>query len=161
MSNKAIKEYVEQLCAHLGVQKVEIAVEDEDQFVRVQLDVAEEESGMLIGYHGETIACMQRIITASFFDELKEKKLLLNINNYKQKREETVSMLAQNMADQVLQTGKAVTLPFLPANERLIVHTTLKQVEGVQTVSEGEGDQRRLVIRPSDEKNIPEDSKME
>ena len=145
---QSIQEYLSQLFAHLGSQGAEIAISEEDNFIQIQINVSDEESGILIGYHGETIASLQRLLAVTFYHDLQDKKIILNVNNYKQKREELVKKMALNMANQALETMSSVVLPYLPSNERLIVHTSLKELEGVSTASQGEGDQRRLVITP-------------
>lgn len=142
-----IIDFTDQLLAHMGVTDIQVHVEETDSFYEVNLATDEQQSGMLIGYHGETIASLQKVLSLVFREKLEsDKKIVVNINDYKQKREAAVSTMADRLAERVLETGQPQVLPSLPANERLIVHMMFKDHPELQTQSEGEGNQRRLVI---------------
>ncbi|MEO8581578.1 MAG: R3H domain-containing nucleic acid-binding protein [Patescibacteria group bacterium] len=141
-----ITTYTQDLLAHMGVTEAEVAVLEEDENVVVQISVSDQESGMLIGHHGETIAALQRMMNISFRDKAEEKRIVVNVNDYKQKREEVLKNMAHRFAERAIESNVPQYLPFLPANERLIVHVELKDHPEVVTQSEGEGLQRRLVI---------------
>lgn len=140
--------YTQDLLAHMGVTGADVSVNDEEKDVLIQISVSDQESGMLIGHHGETISALQKMINISFRDLSDEKRIIVNINDYKQKREEVLVNMAHRFAERALESGQPQYLPFLPANERLVVHVELKDHPDVTTQSEGEGAQRRLVISP-------------
>jgi len=148
MENNNLLEFVQDLCAHMGMTDCQIALNEQDEDVEVHITIPEAESGMLIGYHGETISSMQLLINSVFYkkDE-NQKKIILNVNDYREKRNEVLSSMAQKYAERAIETGRPQVLPFLPSNERLIIHLELKEHQEVITESEGEGAQRRLVVK--------------
>jgi spoIIIJ-associated protein len=141
-----IQKYFEQLLAHLGVDDGVVSINQEETRVNVQIEVTPEESGIIIGHHGESLQALQKLAALSFKEELGENRLTVNVNNYKQNRSEYLENLAKQIAAKVKETGQPQTLSFLPAHERLVIHTTLSTDEEITTHSEGEGVQRRLVV---------------
>jgi spoIIIJ-associated protein len=104
---------------------------------------------MIIGYHGESLAAMQRIIRIVFKDKT-DKRIVLDVNGYRQQRTEKLQEMATQVAERVLATEKPYVFTYLPANERFIIHTTLAEnpaFSELESVSEGEGFERRLVVR--------------
>lgn len=143
---QAIQTYTEELLAHLGVDQASVTCQlEEDDVVEVHIDVAEADSGMLIGFHGETIGNIQRLLNSSFQQE-SGGVIRVNVNDYRQKREKVVTEMAEKIADRVRETGQDEALPALPANERLLVHMALKDDPELETYSQGEGIHRRVVI---------------
>jgi spoIIIJ-associated protein len=148
-----IDSFVKQLCEHCGVDPttLEVQLDDQGEMVEVTLSLPEEDSGRFIGFHGETLESMQRIVRIIFSSEYPEKKILLNINNYRQERAEKLQELTQTAAARVLQTGQSyIFQSYLPAHERFIIHSTLSELpdsEKLESVSEGDGKDRRLSIR--------------
>lgn len=143
-----IKDYITRLLEHAGVTELSVDLTEDDQQVELQLNVSEDDIGMLIGYHGETLSSLQRILRIVYADEI-EKRIILNINDYREKREEKLKTLAENYAQKVLESGKEQVLPYLPANERFVIHSLIGESEeyvNLETFSEGQGKNRRLVI---------------
>ncbi len=143
-----ILSYVQDLLSHMGVSDAQTSAEENDGTITIQINVSDEESGMLIGHHGETISALQRMVTVSFRDTLEEKRVVVNVNDYKEKRDDVLKNMANRFAQRVIESGNPQYLPYLPANERLVIHMTLKDHPQVETHSEGEGLQRRLYISP-------------
>ncbi len=144
-----VTDFITRMLAHLGVEDSQVEVTEEDQYIQVQIRVSEEESGLLIGYHGETLAALQRLTQLSQ-REATEKKIVLNINDYKQHREEQLKEMTIRIAERVLDTKQSYVFPFLPANERLVVHSALAEMPEfaeLESISTGEGSGRRLEIR--------------
>ena len=73
-------------------------------------------------------------------------RLVLDIENYREKREKTLEELAEKVAKTVLKTNKSVTLEPMSAYERKIIHSKLQENSKIETYSIGEGDNRRVVI---------------
>lgn len=144
-----VSDFMTRLLAHLGVDDSEVEVTEDDQFIQVQIKVSEEESGLLIGYHGETLAALQKMAQISQRDT-SEKKIIINVNDYKQHREEQLKEMTLRIAQKVLETKQSYIFPFLPANERLVVHSIISEspeFSELESVSFGEGNNRRLEIR--------------
>jgi spoIIIJ-associated protein len=143
-----IIDYTQDLLAHMGIADAQVNVSDTDDSIVVHVSVSDQESGMLIGHHGETISALQRMLNISFRDKVEDKRVIVNINDYKEQREEVLKNMARRYADRALESGADQVLPFLPANERLIIHMELKNNDQVETHSEGEGPSRRLIVSP-------------
>ncbi|MDQ5951442.1 MAG: hypothetical protein QG639_723, partial [Patescibacteria group bacterium] len=80
-----------------------------------------------------------------------DKKIVLNVNTYRQDRADRLREITESVAQKVLETGNPYTFQsFLPAHERFIIHTTLSEMpenDQIESVSEGEGKMRRLTIQ--------------
>ncbi len=148
-----LKTFLTQLCEHCGSSEEEINIEimETEEKVEIKLDLPEEDSGIFIGHHGDSIDSIQRILRIIFQDEYGSKRVVLNINNYREKREERLKDLTYSAANKVLDTKEEHAFnSFLPAHERYIIHSTLaeeKEFSSLESVSEGVGRNRKLVIR--------------
>ena len=105
------------------------------------------EAGFLIGYRWETLYAFQSMISAVANKNSDEKiRVLLDIENYKQKREKTLEYLALKLARTVEKTRKPVTLEPMQAYERKIIHSALQNSSKVKTESVGEEPNRRIIV---------------
>ena len=101
----------------------------------------------LIGYRGSTINALQTIATAIANKYSKTKiVIIVDVGNYKEKREKTLTELARKISERVIKTGKSITLDPMTAYERKIIHTELQNSDKVKTFSKGEEPHRRVVI---------------
>lgn len=104
--------------------------------------------GVLIGHHGSTLEAVQNLINAIIknkFDKYR-KKVFLDIENYRQKRISTLQALAKRMATKVVQMKRGLKLEPMNSFERRIIHSTLQEIPGLTTHSEGVEPKRYLVI---------------
>lgn len=105
------------------------------------------ESGVLIGYRGDTLYDVQNILLAVSNRGITCKiRVILDIEGYKEKRVKTLENLALKLARTVERTGKPVTLEPMQAYERKIIHSKLQDSSKVSTRSIGEEPRRRIVI---------------
>ena len=104
----------------------------------------------LIGKNGHTMAAINTIIQSIAINTHSDKsrRVFVDIGNYRAKRKEYLIDLAKRKAEQVKTTGRSVRLKPMPARERVIVHLTLQDMEGIITQSEGTEPNRYLVIKP-------------
>lgn len=148
-----IQSFLTDICEHCGIDpdSITLTVEESDDAVVVQLDLPEADSGLFIGYHGETLDSLQRVVRIVFQDSFGDKKIRLNVNQYRNQREEKLRAMAHHGAQKVLETGMPYTFSvFIPSHERFIIHTTLSEEPSfaeLESVSEGDGKERRLTIR--------------
>ena len=114
------------------------------------IGVEGEDVGRLIGKNGRTMAAINTIIQSIAINTHSEesRRVLVDIGNYREKRKDYLIELAKRKAEQVKRTGRSVRLDPMPARERVIVHLTLQDVEGIITESEGVEPRRYLVIKP-------------
>lgn len=112
------------------------------------VNVETEESGLLIGYHGETLSAFQLLLGQIVTKRANEwVRVVVEVGDYRAKREEQLQQMAQSYAEQVIATGQPIALPSLPPIERRIIHMALQENTEVETFSEGEGNMRRLIIK--------------
>ena len=101
----------------------------------------------LIGYRGMTINAFQTIASAIANKNSSSKiMVVVDVGNYREKREKTLEELAEKISERVIKTKKSVTLDPMSAYERKIIHTKLQNSDKVKTFSKGEEPHRRIVI---------------
>jgi spoIIIJ-associated protein len=113
------------------------------------LDIEGADANMLIGRRGDTLAALQYITRLIVSRRLERRaNIIVDADGYKSRRTERLEQLAIRMADEAVQSGRTVTLEPMPANERRIIHMTLRERQDVETRSAGEGDSRKVTIVP-------------
>lgn len=145
---KTVKETAEELLKLLKVEvKVEVVEDKENEAIRVQIET--EEPGILIGHHGETLNALQLILGLIINKKLEEwQRIIVNVGDYREKRAGELKNLALNTAQRVKFSGEPATITNLSSFERRIIHLALADHPDVITESEGEGNYRRLVMKP-------------
>lgn len=141
-----IKKAAEELLAQLDVLAAVMVTPSEEAVYLVNVET--EDSGLLIGYHGETLSAFQLLLGQIVTKRVGEwVRIVVEVGDYRAKREEQLQQMALSYADQVAATGQPIALPFLPPIERRIVHMALQGHAEVMTESEGEGNFRKLIIK--------------
>ncbi len=113
------------------------------------LDIRGENLGALIGRRGETLSSIQYLLRLMVNQQVKQwKNIVVDVEHYKQRRVDQLAQLADRMARQVAESGRAVALEPMPANERRIIHLTLRDNPDVFTESTGDDDRRKVNIFP-------------
>lgn len=124
-----------------------VSWDGENEAVRVQLETAD--PGVLIGYHGRNLSSLQLILGVMVSQKIGQRvRVIVNVGDYREKREEVLQKMALSAAQKVHFSGEPVALDSLTAQERRIIHLVLSENSEVETSSEGEGRERRLVIKP-------------
>ncbi len=142
-----IQSAAEELLEKLDILSV-VTVEPQEENI-YKATVQAEESGLLIGFHGETLSSFQLILGLMVYKRLGSwVRVIVEVGDYRAKREEQLRGMAESYAAQAITSGQSVYLPFLPPIERRIIHIALQDRPDVETLSEGEGRNRRLVIKP-------------
>lgn len=143
---KVIEEIAQDLLARLGVETT-VSIEESEGVFNIQLET--DQPGILIGYHGETLAAIQLMVGMIAWRQLDEwTKVLVNVGDYRQKRKESLERMAQSAAQKAKFSGQPQTLPPISAFERRIIHLALSSDSEIETVSEGEGANRHVVVKP-------------
>ena len=131
--------------AHLG-EEVTLEVTVADGRVRVAVD-CEEDSGLLIGREGQTLASLQylasRVVSRGMNAAV---RVQLDAGRYRQRQDEKLREMALALAEKVRQTGRSYSTRPLSSYHRRIVHLCLQDAEEVQTRSSGDGPMKRVVI---------------
>lgn len=106
-----------------------------------------ENLGLLIGRRGETLAALQLLVNLIVSHRTRHRmRIIVDAENYRQRREENLRSLALRVAQQVRSYRRSIALEAMPPHERRIVHLALSESGDISTESIGEGDQRRVVI---------------
>lgn len=122
----------------------------------LQINFTGSELGVLIGRRGDTLDALQYLTNLVTNRSLNEHvRIVLDVENYRQRREETLIRLAKRLADKAKRTSTRVTLEPMSPQERRIIHTTLQNDDRVSTHSEGEDPYRKVVIIPKSEIRRP------
>lgn len=127
--------------------KAEIRVKDTNE--NLYINISGPKMGVIIGRRGQTLDSLQYLVSL-VVNKDKERdsfvKVILDTEDYRKKREETLQRLARRLADRVQKTGKNVELEPMNPYERRIIHSTLQEFEGITTFSEGEEPYRKVII---------------
>ena len=111
------------------------------------IDITGPELGILIGRRGDTLEALQYLTNLAVARKLAERvRVIVDVEGYRLRREETLVRLAQRLSDKVKRTGTRVVLEPMNPHERRIIHTALQEDLRILTFSEGEDPNRRVVI---------------
>lgn len=126
--------------------KAEIRIKEENNVININLTGPN--MGVIIGYRGETLDSLQYLISlvVNKGHETEYKRVVLDTENYRAKREETLKRLADKTAYKVKKTGRGYKLEPMNPYERRIIHSALQNHQYVNTYSEGEEPNRRVVV---------------
>ena len=144
---KKIEDFLKDLILKMGVDG-EITSDEDEEAVNLYINKSDDFKA-LIGKSGETLESIQYIVSifARRHTSL-EKRVFLDINGYKKRKEESIREMAMIFAKKSIRYKKVMRLRPMNAYERRIVHSTLHNMKGVFTASEGEEPHRKVVIKP-------------
>jgi spoIIIJ-associated protein len=141
-----LEELLEEVAEGLGLD-VEIEVEEGDGVLSGRLKG--EDVGLFIGRHGQTIDAVQHLAQRIVFpDGPSPVRVSIDADGYRERREKMLQEDADEAAGAALRSGRPVALDPMPPSERRIVHEYLRERGGVETHSEGDEPDRRLVVSP-------------
>jgi spoIIIJ-associated protein len=148
-SAEAIKKAKEVTAELLRLMKFDVKdVQAESGDERVIAEIKSADSSLIIGKNGQTLEALEHVVNLILHkDEATRIKVTLDIENYRLRQEEKVQSLASKAAAQVKKTGKLFRMDPMPSKDRRLVHMFLKDDPDVETVSEGEGPFRKIIIK--------------
>jgi len=140
-----VENFLDTLFQKMGIP-ANATADEQDKLIKVE--ITGDATGVLIGRRGETLDSIQ-YLTSLVVNKSSEdyKRIFLDTENYREKREETLVNLANRIATKVAKTGKGVVLEPMNPYERRILHATLHDHPVVCTMSEGEEPFRRVIIK--------------
>lgn len=142
-----LKEFLQGLTDLMGV-KANILITQDDEKITALLK--NENASQLVGYHGECLNAIQHIANNVMQKKFhKVKRIFVNIENYRENREETLKHIADKLVKKVMVTGRPQKLNPMNSYERRIIHTYLQDNINVYTESSGVEPRRYLVIYPN------------
>ena len=141
-------EYLKSILNGMGFSDVTVTAKETEEDIYFEI-VSSEDYGNIIGRRGETLDALQ-YLTRLFVNRSEDnnKRVALNVGDYRKRREETLRALAKRQASKVSKYGRSSALEPMNPYERRIIHTAIQEIEGVTSHSVGEGDRRRVVITP-------------
>ena len=127
--------------------QIEVSVKTFENESCLYVEIEGKDAGTIIGKRGQTLDAVQ-YLTSLVVNKDSEKytRVIVDAENYREKRERTLEQLANRLADKVKRTGKSVRLEPMNPYERKVIHATLQKYPGVTTRSEGEEPYRRVII---------------
>jgi spoIIIJ-associated protein len=141
-----VEQFLQEVCDAMAVD-VSVSLREDQEYLYVDVNGAE--AGILIGHHGQTLEAMQYLLNlVASRAEDDNRRVLLDVEGYRKRREETLTKLATRLADRVRRSGEPMVLEPMSAHERRVIHLALQDNPYVVTVSEGEEPFRRVVIQP-------------
>lgn len=143
-NNKGSKEFIEGLLRKMGVTGT---VEIEEQEEHSKAVISTEQAGVVIGYRGECLSAIQYL--SNIVEQKKNKtakRLIVDVADYRERRDDSIKDMADRMARKVLKMRKAIKLKPMNAYERRIIHSYLQKFDGVTTHSVGVEPHRCLII---------------
>lgn len=142
----AVDEFMTSLLDRVGFDATVDAYDAGDV---ISVDVATKETGLFIGQKGETIDSIQHLLNVSVYKNRPfVKKIMVDSEGYRQRRVEALQGMAHRTARRALREKRPLSLPPMSAAERRVVHLYLKENTGVTTSSEGQEEDRRVVVSP-------------
>ncbi len=142
----AAEDFVNGILSRMNLQCRAKAVDDGGT---ITIEISGEGSGTAIGYRGEALDAFQYLILTYLNQEKYDfKKVVVDSENYREKRKETLTALALRLAEKAHRTCKKVVLEPMNPFERRVIHSALADSEIAETVSEGEDSERHVVIIP-------------
>ncbi|MCL2155587.1 MAG: protein jag [Leptospirales bacterium] len=147
-----VKEYLTDILSRMGIDGGVRDVKESDSKVYVELE-SKVSSGLLIGKKGKTLEALQFIINLMINNSTgSEKKIILDIEAYRDKREKALKKMSKEIAQKVIRSGRPMTLEPMNPFERRLIHLTLQNDKRVMTKSEGQGIYRKIKISPTNNK---------
>lgn len=124
----------------------DIDIKEENDIIKINLKGPK--MGLVIGYRGETLDSLQYLVSlvVNKNHENSYKRVVLDAENYRHKREETLIKVAQKTAYKVKKSGRPYKLEPMNPYERRIIHSALQEYTDINTYSEGEEPFRRIII---------------
>ncbi len=143
-----VKDFVTKVFSCLEVKCDIEVIEGENN---IYVDIGGDDSGVIIGKFGQTLDALQFLTNVIMTKKYgNKKKILVNVGDYRQRRETSVKKLARSVARKVLKSKKPEALAPMPPQDRRIVHLTLSTYDHIATTSEGTGKNRKVIISYKD-----------
>lgn len=148
-SNKeeAIQKVIDYLTTTVEVYGADAKVTAEETSQAITFNIESDKAGLIIGKHGKIINALQTLAQTVYQqNERKRASVIVNVGDYRERREKILENIADRTAERVLRTKQPVFLEPLPAFERKQIHARLSKNDRLSTHSEGKEPHRYLVV---------------
>lgn len=142
------EDFLKKVCSHMGIDAAfEIQCNEEEN--RMDINIVGNDMGLLIGRRGQTLEALQYLTNLAVNKQSDTYyRIKLDSENYRARRKATLENLAKNVSFKVKKTKQPVTLDAMTPYERRIIHSALQYDKAVETYSEGEEPNRKVIIAP-------------
>ena len=148
-----VREIIETLLQKMAIDGSVRDIKEGETKVYVELE-SKTSSGLIIGKKGKTLESLQFMVNLMINNATgSDKKIILDIEDYRDKREKALKKMSRDMAIKVVKTGRPLTLEPMNPFERRLIHLTLQNDKRVVTKSEGQGIYRKIRISPANKSN--------
>ena len=141
------KTYIQLIAKEMKIDDLLILTEQDGKYVTLRLE--SKKAALLIGKRGQTLNALQQLsqlVANKYANQFLMIKL--DVENYRERRQESLEQLADRMADKAIRTGNKVEFEPMPSYERKVIHNALSRRLNIETVSVGSEPNRFLVIEP-------------
>ena len=147
-AQKAV-DYLKEIFFYMGLESLKIEILKENNGY-CEIKITGENVSFVVGKHGETLDSLQYLagLVANSRKGEDVCKVRLEAGDYREKRKKTLETLGERIAERAVKTNKKLNLEPMRSYERKIIHTAIGNIEGARSWSEGEGNQRHVVIAP-------------
>lgn len=145
-------DFVKGVLERMGIEADVLLATNTENGIRLRID-SESMGRILIGHRGETLDALQYLTSLTVNHANKDEdyiRVTLDTEGYRDKREDTLARLARKVASQVKATGRPREMEPMNPYERRVFHATLQNNPYVTTYSEGEGNDRRVIVAPKE-----------
>ena len=146
---KFIKEYLEDLTKSMGLN---VTFESKTRDSQITIKMYSDNNKILIGKNGQTLKALTTVVKQVVYNNIKTYPyIVLDVEDYKEKRIKYLERLAKNLAKEVAETKNPVELENMNSYERRVIHNVLTDNNKVYTESIGEEPERHIVIKPKED----------
>jgi len=147
--NEKILKFTCELLEKMNFEVEKAFVEDMDgEENQVLVGITVNNPAGLIGFRGRNLASIQFVLSLIIRSQIGEGiRVLLDVNNYRGEQKIRLENMAKSLAEKVLSSGKPVEMANMSSYERRVCHMTLAEIEGITSDSEGEEEERHIVIK--------------
>jgi spoIIIJ-associated protein len=133
----------------LRLLEIEASIDLKEDSERILLNIRGDGSGLLIGRKGQTLDALEYLVNKIVHRGAEDKKrIVVDTENYRSRRQESLVKLAQRLADKAKRMGRPVTISPMSAHDRRIIHLALQEDKALHTWSTGTGLYRKIIISP-------------
>ena len=147
----AVEGFLTDLVTAFGLEDATVAVTISEDDQALEATVEGSELGLLVGQKGVTLQAVQELVRSMVqrrFVGQSHARVRVDVAGYRARRKEALERFAASVAASVKETGVAKALDPMGSADRKVVHDAVNEIDGVETISEGEDAARRVVIRP-------------
>lgn len=153
-SQKAV-EFLKEVFFYIGLKDLSLEIQEEnEEYCSIKIDDENnpDNIGYIVGKHGDTLDALQYLASLAVNEKNNSEKFCkvrLEAGNYREKRKQTLEEVGKRFADKAVSLGKKVNIEPMRSYERKIVHDAISKLSGVKSWSEGDGENRHVVVAPA------------